>query len=103
MSTQQPAIPDGGESTEALPSVPETETLDDNDDPPFPEDESPFEKTYVAIDGVKPEDFTEAEKERLTVSLIQMMLTDFGKPITDVRVIDEGTNVIEVEVTDGDE
>lgn len=65
-----------------------------------PPDESIEEVTYVAIEGVKPEDFDETEAERLEVSIINTLLTQLGKPITDVRVIGEDVAVAEMELTD---
>lgn len=60
-----------------------------------PEDESPYKKLYVAIDGVEYDDFTQEEREQLQQRLIEYLLMDAGKPITDVRVVADGKGVVE--------
>lgn len=73
-------------------------TYDDDDDPEENNDESPFEKTYVAIDGVLADDLSTQEKEKMEKEIIDLMILDLQVPITDVRVIDDpDTAVMEVD------
>lgn len=69
-------------------------------DEPEPPDEQDEDCTYVAIEGVSPEDFSTDEEERLEVSIINTLLTELGKPITDVRVIGDDVAVAEMEIID---
>lgn len=67
-------------------------------DDPEPPDESPYKKLYIAIDGVDEDDFDEAELERLQQRLIEYLLTEAGKPITNVRALDgDEEGVVEID------
>jgi hypothetical protein len=60
-----------------------------------PDDDAPFAKTYIALDGVTVDDFTEGDKETLKKELANLLLTN-GYPLEGVRILSEEANVIEV-------
>jgi hypothetical protein len=70
-------------------------------DPGVPPDESPYKKVYLAIDGIEANDLSESEKDSLERHVIEFLLTDLGKPITGVRVVEDGEGVIEFDTDAG--
>jgi len=88
-----------------LPGVPDVITEDESDDESEeyavvagesdPEkDESPYEKLYVAVDGITAEELSEAELEALRQEVCDFMLLKLQKPITGVRVLSDEANVL---------
>lgn len=85
------AIEDGEErGKEHLDSDAESGT-----DDPFPDDESQFEKTYIAIDGLESTELSDEQKDALESSIADLLLLDFQFPITGVRVIAGDSYVVE--------
>lgn len=57
-------------------------------------DEDPFEKTYVAIDGIEADEIADEDAERLERAVVEFMLNN-GYEISGARVISKDKNVIE--------
>lgn len=69
-------------------------SLGGNGEPP--EDSSPFRKTYIALDGVKPEEIPDADMESLEQKVLQVALQELEIPVEDVRVVSSENTVIEM-------
>lgn len=98
-ATQQldlPGIPDMMEQENPQFNDEQEAAAESTDDGEFPEDESRYEKTYVAIDGLDCESLTDEQVDALEKEITNLLLLDFEFPITGVRVIDgEESYVIE--------
>jgi hypothetical protein len=79
------------------PAVAEGEEVEARSEPEQeePDDDAPFAKTYIALDGITVDDFTEGDKETLKKELANLLLTN-GYPLEGVRILSEEANVIEV-------
>lgn len=71
-----------------------SEASDDSGDERWPNDESPFTKTYIAIDGIERSEMADEDADKLEREIATLMLRG-GYPITGVRVIDQETVIIE--------
>jgi hypothetical protein len=108
MAARQPDdvdLPGVPEPMAELPAQPEADEDPDDEitsaSPPRRDggDEAPFTKTYVAIDGVAPEELTESQKDVIQRELADLCITRFGLPITGVRIANEGNRgLIELNV-----
>lgn len=65
-----------------------------------PEPDDSVETTYVAIEGVSASELTDTDKERIEKRVVEVMLQEIGAPISDVRVVNEDTAVVEAEIED---
>jgi hypothetical protein len=89
-----------------LPGVPDMMEQDDETEvqssggEQFPEDEDPYEKTYIAIDGLDPEDLTDEQIDAIEKSIADTFLLEFQFPITGVRVVAGDSYVIEYDSND---
>jgi hypothetical protein len=86
-----PAVDESGESDDGSHSAEES--------PRDPEDgdESPFTKTYVAIDGVEYDDFTEEQRREIEQTLKELTIFEQDKQTTGVRVLGNDVAIMEVE------
>lgn len=59
-------------------------------------DDSPYTKTYIAIDGLDPNEITKREENSIEGRLLSLIMGTLGKAIDGVRVIrPEDAHVIE--------
>jgi hypothetical protein len=90
-----------------LPGVPAEIESDESDDgshsaeesPRGPEDgdDSPYTKTYVAIDGVEYDDFSEEEREEIERKLKELTIFEQDKQTTGVRVLGDDIAIMEID------
>jgi hypothetical protein len=94
--TQYPNHVDPGVVPTREPQEPETIAVAEQDQERHTGDEDPFEKTYVAIDGIEAGDISDADSERLERAVVEFMLNN-GYDISGARVISKEKNVVEFE------
>lgn len=95
-----PGVPDPAPAEEGQFAIEDGEENLDSDaesgtDDPFPDDESQFEKTYIAIDGLESAELSDEQKDALESAFADLLLLDFQFPITGVRVIAGDSYVVE--------